>query len=556
MTTQAMRAVIREQFMIRELSSAKASRSLTRKIMPALVLFSMLLCGQFLVAQGYVDLYDFPAHSGGCCPQHTSLMAEGRDGNLYGTTSFGGASNIGIVFKVSPTGTYKQLYSFDTVHGSTPVGGLLLGVDGNLYGTTEEGGAYGFGNIFRITPAGALTVIHDFTGDSTKDGGFPVSPLIIGADGGMYGTTHHGIVYKITQAGVLTRVATTPSESFGPLLLASNGSYYGTTEFAGATQNGSIYKVTGSTSTILYSFDGPHGQFPIGGLVQGNDGNLYGTTTAGGTEDAGVIFRITPNGTYSVVYNFSSKNYLFGYQAFAGLIAGSDGNLYGATIWGGQNGAGVIFEVTTSGAYSVLASFDVPDGDGAYATPMQHTNGAIFGLNKRGGALGNGTVFGFNAGLPRFIQLTSPVGLVGGSVGILGTGFATAASVTFNGTPASFHVLSNTFITATVPSGETGFVTVSTSSGTWTSNKVFKVVPQVLSFSPTSGKPGDTIVLTGTGLVQTETIGVGGVKVNFYTVNSDSQLTFTVPSGAKTGKIGVITPGGSAQTKTIFTVTQ
>lgn len=556
MTTPATCSTTTERFTTTKSIKTEQSGSLAGRTMIGLVFFSLLLCGQFLSAQGYADLYDFPAHSGGCCPQHPSLMAEGRDGNLYGITSSGGASNIGIVFKVSPSGTYKQLYSFDTVHGSTPVGGLLLGLDGNLYGTTEEGGAYGFGNIFRITPAGALTVIHDFTGDSTKDGGFPVSPLIIGADGAMYGTTHPGIVYKITQSGVFSRVATTQSESFGPLLLASNGSYYGTTEFAGATQNGSIYKVSGSTSTILYSFDGPHGQFPIGGLVQGNDGNLYGTTTAGGTENAGVIFRITPTGTYSVVYNFSSKNYLFGYQAFAGLIAGSDGNLYGATIWGGQNGAGVIFEITTSGAYSVLASFDVPDGDGAYATPIQHTSGAIFGLNKRGGALGNGTVFGFNAGLPRFAQLNSPVGLVGGTVGILGAGFATASSVSFNGTPASFHVVSNTFMTATIPSGETGFVTVTTSAGTLTSNKVFKVVPQVLSFSPTSGKPGDAIVLTGTGLIQTETIGVGGVRVNAYTVNSDSQVTFTVPNGAKTGKIGVITPGGSAQSKTTFTVTQ
>lgn len=518
------------------------------------VFFSFLLCAPFVDAQGYTDLYDFPGNSGACCPQHPSIMAEGRDGNLYGITSFGGAGNIGTIFKVSPSGAYTQLYSFDTVHGSTPVGGLLLGLDGNLYGTTEEGGANGFGNVFRITPAGALTVIHDFTGDSTRDGGFPVSPLIIGSDGAMYGTTHPGIVFRITPAGVLTRVATTPSESFGPLLLASNGSYYGTTEFAGATQNGSIYKVTGTTSTILYSFDGPHGQFPIGGLVQGSDGNLYGTTTSGGTEDAGVIFKITPNGTYSVLYNFSSKNYQFGYQAYAGLIAGNDGNLYGATIWGGLNGAGVIFEITISGAYSVLANFDVPDGVGAYATPMQHTNGSIYGLNKRGGAIGNGAIYGFKTGLPTFAMLTSPVGLVGGSVGILGSGFSTASRVTFNGTPASFHVVSNTFMTATVPSGETGFVTVTTSAGALTSNKIFKVSPKILSFSPTSGRAGDSVVVTGSGLVQTQAISVGGVRATSYVVNSDSQATFTVPSGATTGKIGVSTPGGSALSTGVFTV--
>jgi hypothetical protein len=216
----------------------------------------------------------------------------------------------------------------------------------------------------------------------------------------------------------------------------------------------------------------------------------------------------------------------------------------------------VIFEITTAGAYSVLTSFDAPDGDGAYATPMQHTNGAIFGLAKRGGSLGNGVVYGFSAVLPRFALLTNTHGLVGGTVGILGTGFASASSVTFNGTPASFHVISNTYLTATVPSGETGFIAVTTSAGTLFSSKIFKVAPQVLHFSPPSGKVGDSVVLTGTGLIQTQSIGVGVVRVTSYTVNSDSQVTFTVPSGAKTGKIAVITPGGSAQSTAIFTVTQ
>ena len=544
---------VAQRFTIGRFVETELPESLTRRVILGLIFLSMLLCGQFLSAQGYTDLYDFPGHSGACCPQHPSLMAEGRDGNLYGITTFGGNNNVGTIFRITPSGSYTQLYSFDTVHGSTPVGGLLLGLDGNLYGTTEEGGAYGFGNIFRITPAGAFTVMHSFTGDSTKDGGFPVSPLMIGSDGAMYGTTHPGIAFRITTAGVLTRIATTPSESFGPLLL-KNGAYYGTTEFAGATQNGSIYRISGSTSTIVHSFSGPDGQFPIGGLVEGSDGNLYGTTTAGGTENAGVIFKITPAGAYTVLYNFSSKLPLTGYQAYAGLIAGNDGNLYGATIWGGASGYGVIFEITTSGAYSVLTSFDAQQGDGAYATPIQHTNGAIFGLTKRGGALSDGTIYGFKTGLPTFAMLTSPVGLVGGSVGIVGTGFATAASVTFNGTPASFHVISNTFMTATVPSGETGFVQVTTSAGALTSNKIFKVAPQVLSFSPSSGRVGDSVTVTGTGLIQTQAITVGGIRVNAYTVNSDSQLTFSVPTGAKTGKIVVSTPGGTAQGPGVFTV--
>jgi len=480
-------------------------------------------------------------------------MAQGRDGNLYGITTAGGANNIGSVFKITPTGTHTALYSFDTTHGSTPIGGLVLGLDGNIYGTTKLGGAHGFGNIFKITPTGVLTVVYDFTGGT--DGGFPVSALIIGSDGNFYGTSHPGIVFRVTPAGVFTPIAKIPSESYGPLLLARNGSYYGVTEFAGTNTDGTIYKVTGTKSTTLYNFDGPHGAFPIGGLVEGPDGNLYGTTTAGGANNDGEIFRITPAGALTVLVNFDHLQPLMGYQAFAGLIAGNDGNLYGATIWGGDNGYGVIFQMTTAGAYSVLASFNRPTGDGAYATPMQHTSGSIFGLTSRGGGGLDGVVYSFSAGLPPFAYLTSTSGLVGKLVGILGNGFATASSVTFNGAPASFHVISNTYMTTTVPSGETGFVVVTTSSGSLLSSKIFKVTPKITGFSPTSGKVGDMITLSGSGLMQTAAIAVGGVRVTAYTVNSDQQVTFAVPVGAKTGKVGLSTPGGTAVSSQTFTVT-
>ncbi len=521
-----------------------------------LLCFLCALSAQMASAQGYTDLYEFGGKPGGCCPQHPSLMAQGRDGNIYGITTVGGANNLGSVFKITQTGILTQLYSFDTVHGSTPVGGLVLGLDGNLWGTAELGGANGFGNVFKITPSGTLTVVYNFTGNSTVDGGFPVSPLIVGPDGQYYGTSHPGIAFKVSATGVFTRIATTASESFGPLLLATNGSYYGVTEFAGTNTLGTIYKVTGNTSTTLFNFDGPRGEFPIGGLVQGADGNLYGTTTAGGSANDGVIFRISPTGSYTVVFNFDHVNQLgLGYQAYAGLIAGNDGNLYGTTIWGGTNGDGVIFQLTTSGAYTVLYNFDGTHGTGTYATPMEHTSGEIYGLTKRGGALGDGVVYGFGANLPAFISLTSPSGAVGSTVGILGKGFSTASSVLFHGTPASFHVASNTYMTATVPSGETGFVTVTTGSGTFTSNKIFKVRPKIISFSPTSGKVGDPIVLTGAGLVQTIKITVGGVGVTSYMVNSDSQVTFAVPTGAKTGKIAITTPGGNATSSATFTVT-
>jgi uncharacterized repeat protein (TIGR03803 family) len=354
---------------------------------------------------------------------------------------------------------------------------------------------------------------------------------------------------------VFTILNKIPTTSYGPLLQASDGNFYGITEFGGTFSAGTVYKIVGTTVTTLFSFDGPHGSFPVGGLVQGADGNLYGTTTAGGSTNAGVIFRITTTGTLTVLVNFDNVHTLNGYQAFAGLIAGSDGNLYGATIWGGTSGYGEIFQMTTGGAYTALYNFIAASGDGAYSTPMQNTNGRIYGLTTRGGVDGKGGIYSFDNGISPFLSLVTTLGPVGATVGILGNGFTAATQVQFGGTHASFRVLSDTYLTATVPSGETGFVTVTTSSGRLLSSKVYRVTPKMTSIAPTRGAVGSSVVIKGSGFIQTTTITVGGVRVQAFTVSSDQQATFTVPTGAKTGKVVLTTPGGKATSSTAFTVT-
>ena len=517
------------------------------------LLILLLLSGATVTAQTYQDLYEFNGTGGGCCPQYPAVMAQGRDGNIYGTTATGGTNNVGIVFKITPTGGFSVLHNFDTTHGSTPVGGLVLGSDGNFYGTTEFGGAHSYGNIFKITPAGVLTDIYDFTGNA--DGGLTVAPLIVGTDGNFYGTSYPGVAFKLSTQGVFKVISKIPTVSYAPLLQADDGAFYGVTQFGGTYSAGTIYKIVGTKVTTLYSFDGPHGAYPIGGLVQAMDGNLYGTTTSGGSSNAGVIFRITTTGTLTVLVNFDSKNPIGGYQANAGLVAGSDGNLYGATVWGGTDVYGTIFEMSTSGSYSVLHNFDAPSGAGAYSTPMQHTSGRIFGMTARGGTPGKGVVYSLDNGVAPFILLTSTTGTVGKSVGILGGGFSGATSVMFNGTPASFRVLNDTYLTAKVPAGETGFVRVTTPSGTLLSSKIFKVTPKITSFAPSSGPAVTTVAVPGSGLIQSVKITVGGVQVGSFTVSSDTQVTFVVPGGAKTGKIVITTPGGKATSSKAFTVT-
>jgi hypothetical protein len=159
-------------------------------------------------------------------------------------------------------------------------------------------------------------------------------------------------------------------------------------------------------------------------------------------------------------------------------------------------------------------------------------------------------------GLAPFVSLVTDSGKIGQTGGILGQGFRGTTSVKINGAAASFAVKSDTYLTATVPAGATtGLVTVSTPSGMLTSNKPFRVRPQLLSFSPPSGPVGTQVTITGVSFTQTQQVGFGDRAPAQFTVNSDAQVTATVPAGAKTGKIGIETKGGIATSAGTFTVT-
>jgi len=145
--------------------------------------------------------------------------------------------------------------------------------------------------------------------------------------------------------------------------------------------------------------------------------------------------------------------------------------------------------------------------------------------------------------------------VVGSSVSIFGQGFTGSSVVKFGGVQATGVTLQGTtYLTLNVPPGAlTGAVTVTTSGTTLTSDQNFLVLPKLTSFTPPQGPVGTSVAVTGSGLTQTTKVTFGGVGAAF-TVNSDSQITATVPAGANTGKITVKTKGGSASSKTKFTV--
>jgi len=170
-----------------------------------------------------------------------------------------------------------------------------------------------------------------------------------------------------------------------------------------------------------------------------------------------------------------------GSEPYAGLVQATNGNFYGTTVYGGANcvpdgGCGTIFKITPGGALTTLHSFDVTDGENPETGLTQDTNGKFYGTMQAGGAYNGGTIYSLSVGLGAFVETQTSSGKVGAAVKILGTDLTGATSVTFNGTVATFTVVSKSEITTTVPTGATtGRVQVVTPSGTLTSNVNFRV---------------------------------------------------------------------------------
>jgi uncharacterized repeat protein (TIGR03803 family) len=453
-------------------------------------------------AQTFTTLASFDG-SDGYGPVFVSLV-QGVDGNFYGTTEYGGTSNGGTVFKVTPAGKVTTLHSFGITDGSSPFAGLVLGSNRKFYGTTSTGGTNGDGTVFAITAAGKLTVLHSFTG---ADGGFPAAVLVQATNGKFYGTTlsgganADGTVFTMTPAGKLsTLYAFAGADGAGPeggVVQDAKGNFYGTTRYGGAKGGscsdvagcGTVFEITASGKlTTLYSFCAqagcPEGSFPSAGLVQATNGNFYGTTSTGGVNGNGTVFEISAGGTLNTLYSFCSQaGCADGSSPEAGLIGAANGNFYGTTGSGGAHYEGTIFEITAGGTLTNLYSFcpqmSCPDGATPTGGLAQGTDGGLYGTTDQGGsedcAAGCGTVFSLSVGLGPFVQTNPISGKVGAEVVILGNNLKGATSVTFNGTPATFKA-SKTDITTKVPAGATtGTVVVTTPNGTLTSNAPFQV---------------------------------------------------------------------------------
>jgi uncharacterized repeat protein (TIGR03803 family) len=411
---------------------------------------------------------------------------QGRDGKLYGTTSAGGANGLGAFLRFDPaTQNITVYHSFDGVDGSVPYGGVMLGSDNNFYGTTTQGGSAGAGLLYKITVNGIYTVLHSFMGgsDGFSPNGPPIEAAdgnLYGTTSGFPSNTiEQATIYKFTPDGVYSVVSILAplarAYDVSGLIQGSDDRLYtaaGRGSLRGENECGAIVKIGIYGGLPDYdSFDGTQGCAPTGPLTQASDGNYYGTTEFGGG-----IYQLTPAFGVTTLYSFGAD----GIQPNGGLVQGTDGNLYGTT-YASRTGAAALYQWSLSSGYRLLYVFNPAATFTSHVTGglMQHSSGLFYGATTTGGPVNDGFLFSLDMGLGPFVALVRPQGKVGSNAQILGQGLIGTTAVTFNGTPTTtFNVASDTYMTAEVPSGATtGPIVVTTATGSLTSNRNFTVTP-------------------------------------------------------------------------------
>ncbi|MGH9316599.1 MAG: choice-of-anchor tandem repeat GloVer-containing protein [Thermoanaerobaculia bacterium] len=408
---------------------------------------------------------------------------------------------------------YDVLKAFSS-DGLRPYAGLIQGTDGSLYGAAANGGANSYGTIFKIDTNGTtFTTLHNFVGG---DGAYPYGGLIQGTDGNLYGTTlrggtsGNGTIFKIDTGGTTLTTLHSFAGSDGAepragLIQGTDGNLYGTTYSGGANNYGTIFKISADASTFitLHSFTSRDGADPYAGLLQGTDGNLYGTTAQGGANGYGTIFKTDIGGsTFTALHDFGGSD---GVNPYASLAQATDGNLYGTTSDGGANGYGTIFKIDTNGTtLTTLHSFADSDGANPLAALIQGSDGDLYGTTYQGGANGWGTIFKTDTNGSTFATLHGFGSSDGAypSASLLqstdGSVYGTAAFGGPGGGGVVFR-LRATFVTAAV--------------------------------APTSGPAsgGTTVTVSGTGFDPTNTVSFSAVAATGVNFVSQTQIDATSP---------------------------
>ncbi|HTZ96010.1 MAG TPA: choice-of-anchor tandem repeat GloVer-containing protein [Terriglobales bacterium] len=371
-------------------------------------------------------LYAFSGASDGAEPA-ASLIAD-TAGNLYGTTYTGGSGacfgGCGVVFELErgPGGAWREsvIYSFSGPDGASPVSNLIFDSAGNLYGTTYSGGAQDLGVVFELTPSSRgwqQSVLYNF-GSAThcRDGTSPAGGVILDVEGNLYGTTQlggtedcgfgAGVVFELSPGAdgpwsetVLHRFkGTDGSLPEGNLVFDQAGNLYGAAYYGGTEGSGTVFMLSPQTNgswkeTVLHDFQGIDGENPTGSLVFNSSDNLYGTASAGGSEGMGLVFEL--EASHSGKEESISFTGVDGAAPWAGVIFDGAGNLYGTARSDGENGHGVVYELTptSAGLRRRTFSFSGADGSDPTCTLLVDPKGNVYGTTRLGGDYNQGVVF-------------------------------------------------------------------------------------------------------------------------------------------------------------------
>ena len=350
---------------------------------------------------------------------------------VYNTSSTSGENEYGFIFTANPFDTgYTDVFDFNFTYGGIPSGGLSVGNDGYLYGMTSNGGFYDTGTIYRLDPSdNYYTYMYSFNGTL---GGSPLGNIIQAANKKLYGVTSTGGVNGI---GILfsfdiSTLTLTDLYDFsylsngytpnGILVQANNGLIYGTTEYGGTYNSGVIFSfdTSGNTYSVVHNFDNPSGSLPVNGqgLMAATDGKLYGMTSWGGTNSGGVIYSLDPgNNNYHVLYSFTGAT---GAYPTSNLIQASDNVLYGVTSTDGKNGFGVVFSFNPSdSAYTDIFDFSHDTGRTPYGGLVEYSTTGIntltaekLTINFYPNPMGDAGTFSFKPNTVKEIKLFNILG--------------------------------------------------------------------------------------------------------------------------------------------------
>lgn len=383
-------------------------------------------------AQTLTVLHNFTGFPEGKTP--AAGLSMDQQGRLYGTTSEGGdgacdfGAGCGVVYRLKRAGSgwvSEVLQTFTGPNGLIPLDRVVFGPDGALYGTAQDGGTFSRGVVFRLTPPPNLchaitcpwreTLLHEF-GQDDVEGDFPAAEVLFDQAGNIYGTTQsggglgRGVVYKLTRSGsnwIYSVLYDFPASDDGStpyagLIFDQAGNLYGTTEYGGPMNWGTVYKLTPSggswQETILHDFNGNDGAVPLAGVLFDQAGNLFGATVSGGDSNfVGSVFELVPAGggwNLSTLHRFPIQN---GYATgpWADLTMDSAGDLLGTTR-NSSSGCGQVFKLTPQGGtwtFTTIHEFQGNDGCEPQSRVLIDASGNLYGTTRRGGTHLSGVVW-------------------------------------------------------------------------------------------------------------------------------------------------------------------